>query len=381
MKSSKTKWVKLSSAGQVTLRARQNKHDFTLVLDFKANGIRKQEYLKIRLSTIVKKRMTDLDRNALALAEQILLKRSMEIANDEYDLQNTNNNSFVLYLLNYIDNRINNNDKQTNKLLGLKKHYLAFNQREISFKQMRPTYIDEFKQFLLKQVSPITARGYYSIFCQSIKQAKINGLIKTNPCNEVKKIPTSYSQRTFLTLDEVTRLHNTDNPHPDSKRAFLFACFSGLRYADVVAMKWSQIERNGDGVILHFQQQKTGRWEMMYLADQAVEYLGDPKGDDDLVFAPLSKKRLRLNLIKWSKDAGIKKHVTFHVARHTFATMALNLGVDLKTVSKLLGHSEIKTTEIYAKILDKTKQEAVKKLPRLQPFRSDVEHLNETGDF
>jgi site-specific recombinase XerD len=64
-------------------------------------------------------------------------------------------------------------------------------------------------------------------------------------------------------------------------------------------------------------------------------------------------------------EEGINKKVTFHVARHTFATLALNIGIDLKVVSKLLGHSEVRTTEIYAKIIDKTKEDAVQKLPKI----------------
>ena len=65
------------------------------------------------------------------------------------------------------------------------------------------------------------------------------------------------------------------------------------------------------------------------------------------------------------KEAGIKKHISFHTGRHTHATMLLSLGVDIYVVSKLLGHKSITTTQVYAKIIDKTKQEAVSRIPKI----------------
>ena len=70
-----------------------------------------------------------------------------------------------------------------------------------------------------------------------------------------------------------------------------------------------------------------------------------------------------VHIQQWVKDAGINKHITWHSGRHTFATMALSSGVDLYTVSKLLGHREIRTTQIYAKLIDKKKDGAVDNLP------------------
>lgn len=72
-----------------------------------------------------------------------------------------------------------------------------------------------------------------------------------------------------------------------------------------------------------------------------------------------------LELKKWAFTAGITKNITFHTGRHTFATMMLSLGADIYTVSKLLGHKELATTQIYAKVLDKRKQDAVSLIPNL----------------
>ena len=87
----------------------------------------------------------------------------------------------------------------------------------------------------------------------------------------------------------------------------------------------------------------------------------------EVVFYDLPKYLSVINsgLKRWAKAAEIDKNISFHTARHTFATMLLTLDVDLYTVSKLLGHKDIKTTQIYAKIIDKKKQDAVNKIPQL----------------
>ena len=69
---------------------------------------------------------------------------------------------------------------------------------------------------------------------------------------------------------------------------------------------------------------------------------------------------------EWTKKAGIEKHVTFHTSRHTYATWMLSKGIDIYTVSKLLGHKNLRTTEVYAKIIDETKENAVNKLTELK---------------
>lgn len=166
-------------------------------------------------------------------------------------------------------------------------------------------------------------------------------------------------QREFLTVDEVKKLIETPCRRPDIKEAFLFSCFCGLRISDVRSLKWKHLTIEGENAYLQITQFKTRRPLTLPLNKQAIRWMperGDAT-DEDFIFPPLSKNMTAL--YDWAKEAGIKKHVTFHVSRHTFATMELTMGADLYTTSKLLGHTSVNTTQIYAKVINSKKVEAV----------------------
>ena len=113
--------------------------------------------------------------------------------------------------------------------------------------------------------------------------------------------------------------------------------------------------------------QKTKEPLYLPISDQAMKWLPQ-KGeaiDSDLIFPLTHEGTINKILQQWAKAAGVTKHISFHVSRHTHATMMLTLGADLYTVSKLLGHKNIATTQIYAKIVDKKKEEAISLIPNL----------------
>ena len=113
-----------------------------------------------------------------------------------------------------------------------------------------------------------------------------------------------------------------------------------------------------------FTQKKTGGLEYLDITQQAAELLGERGKPNETVFTDIHSPSCTNETIKrWVLRAGINKEITFHCARHTFAVMMLDLGTDIYTVSKLLGHRELSTTQRYAKVLDKNKQKAVSKIP------------------
>lgn len=212
-----------------------------------------------------------------------------------------------------------------------------------------------------------TKKLYYAYFNDMLNRAVKEGLILKNPFLEIdSKDKPKYrdSERSYLELDEVKCLARTECVNDDTKRAFMFSCFCGLRISDIRTLKWEDIKTtlDDDGretLHLSLTQQKTNRTVSYALPYEAVKWMPQ-KGDSPLVFPDLkSLHTINRHLAAWALKAGIKKHVTFHTARHTFGTMMITLGADLYTTSKLMGHSRITTTEIYAKIVDKKKDEAM----------------------
>ncbi len=199
-----------------------------------------------------------------------------------------------------------------------------------------------------------------SLFNIAVKE----GLISSNPSMAVERFKEPESDREFLTVDELKRLIQTPPPDKEVARAFLFSCLTGLRWSDIAELTWGEVQRMGETTRLVFRQKKTGSLEYLDINGQAVDLMGERGGDEELVFPDLTVvQTARINVTAWVKAAGINKHITFHCGRHTFAVMMLELGTDLYTLSKLMGHRSIESTQVYAKILDKTKQAAVARIP------------------
>jgi integrase len=170
----------------------------------------------------------------------------------------------------------------------------------------------------------------------------------------------------YLTIDEVKLLAATDCDYPAVKTAFLFSCLTGLRRSDILNLRWGDVHQQGEFTRIIFRQKKTSGQEYLDISPQAVELMGERKTASEHVFAWfMTPDATNHALAVWCAKAGINKKISFHCGRHTFAVMMLDLGTDIYTTSKLLGHRDLSTTQIYAKVLDKNKQQAVANIPRL----------------
>ncbi len=167
-----------------------------------------------------------------------------------------------------------------------------------------------------------------------------------------------------MTIDELKAIVKAECRYDVLKRAFIFSCLTGLRWSDINNLKWSEVQSTNEGWRITFHQQKTKGLQYLDISEQARGYLGEQGNPDERVFIGLKySSYMNVELSKWMMRAGITKDITFHCARHTFAVLQLTLGTEIYTLSKLLGHSELKTTQIYAKIVDEKKREAVNKIP------------------
>jgi integrase len=143
---------------------------------------------------------------------------------------------------------------------------------------------------------------------------------------------------------------------------------TGLRWSDIAHLTWLEVKGNDvDGWYLHFKQRKTKLYQTLPITSQAKELLGERFEANLPIFSRLKySSKTSIELSRWAIAAGIAKKITFHSARHTHATLLLSHGVDIYTVSKLLGHKHVVSTERYAHMNDKLKIEAISTLASLK---------------
>ena len=350
-------------------------------------GKRKYEFLKLYL--IPERTREDKAKNevTLALAKAIQSKRIVEVQNDAHGFQNTNKSR--VNLLDYLENIGKQSAEQGSRnyartVLNTVRALKLFRGDYIAFRDVDKEFLSEFTDYLrqmpkaskygvLKTGGRLSANSvvsYYGTLRTAINRAYKEGIITVNPTKEfdfASKVRQEPSRREYLTIDELKTLINTECRHEIVKRAFLFSCLCGLRVSDIRKLRWCDLQRSGGRVRIEITMQKTKEPLYLPISDEALKWLPErgEANDSDFIFPLTHEGTVNDTLQHWAKVAGITKHISFHVARHTHATMMLTLGADLYTVSKLLGHKNIATTQIYAKIVDKKKEEAIGLIPNL----------------
>ena len=232
------------------------------------------------------------------------------------------------------------------------------------------SFLEGFVQYMTETKSRRTNRPFgkktisnlLACIIAALGLAVEEGVLSFNPAEAVdrKAIQGEKKKREYLTIDEVKMLIDTPCASEDVKKAFLFSCFCGLRISDVRALLWKDVIYENDKIHLELRQKKTEALLYLPLNKQAQCYLPANRGNvEECVFSLPSQSTISKILGKWAKDAGISKKVCYHMSRHTFATMELTMGADLYTTSLLMGHSNVQITQIYAKIIDVKKEQAV----------------------
>lgn len=240
--------------------------------------------------------------------------------------------------------------------------------KPLPFAQIDMHLIESVRDFLLNAprggnksgtISQNTASTYFTLFKAALHQAFIDNYFDVDIAAKVKGISGVESRREYLTVEELNKLAATPCDYPMLKKAAFFSALTGLRHSDIRKMTWKELSVEGDHYRINFTQRKTGGVEYMPISEQAYLICGEPAEPDRLVFEGLQDPSwINRPMKKWIEAAGIKKHITFHCFRHSYATNQLTEGTDLYTVSKMLGHTNIRTTQIYAKVVDSKKEEA-----------------------
>lgn len=198
-------------------------------------------------------------------------------------------------------------------------------------------------------------------FPWSLKIAYRDKWLRENINDYLDKIEPQDVKKEFLTLDEVKQLAATPCDIPVLKSASLFACLTGLRISDILKLRWEDFEIAPDqGYCLRIRTQKTQTEATLPISNEAYEQCGEPS--TGIVFKGLKRSMINHPLKAWLKKAGITKPFSFHCFRHSYATIQIALGTDIYTVSKMLTHKNVSTTQIYADLVNAKKRETANKI-------------------
>ena len=380
----------------IKLRFKQLKDgNQSIYLDCYVNGIREYKFLNLYLRQDTTRDNKMWNKEQLRLANAIKAQYIIDIQNGEFGFKDRNRTrklSFLTYCEDMASEYEANGQTSCAVLMrSAIKRMVAYKGKNITFNHINKEFLIGFIEHLNsdirdfdkeskdkkrkpKPLSEVYKEALFARIMVALNKAEIDGIIVKNPGKDIdRKLKPHAEQksRCYLTLDEIQKIINTEyKPDNDIKPAFLFCCFSGLRYSDVQKLTWEEITLSPEGYAqIETQMQKTGKDITIPLSDNALKWLpersGQPASSRIFYKLPDQVNNADVRLRTIIKKAGISKHVTFHVARHTFATLTLTYGADLYTVSKLLGHSNIRTTQIYAKIVDESKRKAVNLIPKL----------------
>lgn len=302
------------------------------------------------------------NRNTLRLAEKVRAEREIEIQESRY-----NGRSDDTTVINYLHAEAQRRSRQTagiwgNMISHAKKHFLE----DAQMRNLEVLDCIAFRDYFGKLVSSgemmqNTAANYFAMFRAAVRQAYRTKMISENLNAFYDPLRFEKTERDFLTIDEINQLAATVTERPEHRAAVLFAALTGMRISDVVRLTWECVVDEPAGPVLRLRIKKTKNYDRKPVSVQARQLMGDRGEDDQRVFR-VTYKTFRTFLREWAKNAGIERRVHPHMLRHSFAVHLLAAGEDIYTVSKMLNHADVKTTQVYATLLDESKRRAAERI-------------------
>lgn len=364
-----------------------------LYLDVYSKGVRRYESLGLYLIPEIDANAKAANKATMKVAEKIKADRILALQKRgirQYDKVKRSSMSFLNFLEQYENEDFGFTESTLKGRREMRKkveQYMKKNKlSDIAVSELDADFVKGFIRFLdtsenalcttEKTKGRIISKGcahhHQAVLNGALNKAVREGLLTSNPMKELErheKFHPSPAEREYLTIEELRRVMRTPCPsNEEVKKAFIFACFAGLRLSDIRELSWAKIKTSSDGESQYVSliMKKTQMPVNVPLSDEALKCLRKTGSLEERIFQlPASDATINYDVKKWMKSAGIEKPISFHCSRHTFATMMLTLGADIYTTSKLLGHTNVNTTQIYGKIVDKKKVDAVNMVSNL----------------
>ncbi|XWW47901.1 site-specific integrase [Fibrella sp. USSR17] len=316
------------------------------------------------------------NRQTRQLGETICAQRTLEVQAGNYGFlkKKVNEVDFLAYFKQQADIEKARNTGSRNNWTSAYLHLHSFTNGCLTVDELTVDLCKAFRDYLItakalnakksaKTISHNSAKGYFTIFGTAIARAVNDKLLTIDPSDNVKGITRKETQREFVSLAELQALAKADCDLPYLKRAALFSALTGLRYSDIAKLVWSEVYDDANGPYIRFRQQKTDGAETLPMSNTALTLLGKRGEENEVIFSDLLYSSWQnQKLQEWCMRAKLIRRITFHAFRHTFATLQLQEGTDIYTISKMLGHRNVATTQIYTKVVDGLKRKAADRI-------------------
>lgn len=270
---------------------------------------------------------------------------------------------------------------------GMINRLAEFSSGAVKMSSVDAVFGQRFRRFLegAEGIGNTTRKNNMATFKAAIRQAAKDGYLSFDIAGRIDNIKKDDAEKQFCTVEHLQRLDAEACGYQAVKVAFLFSCFTGLRLSDIEALRFGDIREIGGRLQIAYRQKKTKKHEILPLGEQAVRYLHqaaalhfceagkEPGGSETVVggfepetkvFAGLpSRGTIGTFLDAWGRAAELPFKLTFHIGRHTFITLGIEAGVNIKVLSGLAGHASVAMTEKYVHLLNPAKLAGVDALP------------------
>lgn len=367
--------------GILLSKRKLKKGRFSLYLDCNIDGKRYKENLDITLEAPNSKEIRLANCAKMQLAKLLRAQREIDYLHNRYweklpplFQSHTKENGiegepapdFFMVTIGYLRTY---SKKDTRVVQAVFSYLRRFHTDPLPVNHITHNFCSRFFCFLQECLHGNTPVNYFKKFKMCLDYCVEENLLPDNPAKGIRLPQYNDVTKEILSPKELVKLTLTPCRNPEVKRAFLFSCQSGLRWCDIQDLCYKNIDFAQRRLTL-IQKKVTGHSHKpvlhLYLNENAMRLLQESKGmPNDFIFTlPSHSYSLRI-INEWTAHAGLRKHISFHCARHTFITSIMARGANIKTAASLAGHSSTRHTEKYIHIIDKQKQQAVESLPDL----------------